>query len=62
MLNVNRVYKAKVSKLSSVPLDQFDFWFGRALDKLKCDPVKDVVLIAKTMKVMFRDNLKRNHG
>jgi hypothetical protein len=60
-LSLAKAYKAKLCRLSGVPMDQFDFYFRRAFHKLNCyDPVKDVALISKVMKYMYRrEELKR---
>jgi hypothetical protein len=57
-VNVNRTYRRKMAKLAGVPLDQFDYWFKRAVTQTNSDPAKDVVVIAKAMKQMFRQNMR----
>jgi hypothetical protein len=50
-----------MAKLSGVPLDQFDYWFMKAVSRTNSDPTKDMVVIAKAMKQLFRQNMK-HHG
>jgi hypothetical protein len=52
-LNVSRAYKTKLCKLSGIPLEQFDFYYRKAFQRLNCNPT-DVALIAKTMRYMAR--------
>jgi hypothetical protein len=60
-LSLAKAYKAKLCRMSDVPMEQFDYYFRRAFHKLNCyDPVKDVALISKVMKHLYRrDELKR---
>jgi hypothetical protein len=49
-----------MAKLAGVPLDQFDFWFHKAVTRTNSDPAKDMVVIAKTMKNMFKQNMRQH--
>jgi hypothetical protein len=54
-LNLNKAYIAKLCKLTGISQDQFEFYYRKALARLSCcDPVKDVAIIAKTMRYMTR--------
>jgi hypothetical protein len=45
--------------MSGIRPDQFEYWYRRAFERLNCDPINDVALIAKTIKYMVRrDKLK----
>jgi hypothetical protein len=59
-INVNAAYRRKMAKLAGVPLDQFDFWFHKAVTRTNSDPAKDSVVIAKTMKNMFKQNMRQH--
>jgi len=61
-LNINRAYKAKLSKASGVPVDQVDFWFGRVISRSgnHLDLVKDAPVIARAMRQMFRANKRKS--
>jgi hypothetical protein len=53
-LNISRAYKTKLCKLARIPEEKFDFYYRKAFQRLNCDPIKDIGLIAKTMRYMAK--------